>query len=222
MIRLLLLPVFLFLAACSQDFGWHQKLTMVIDTPDGPIVASAVQRMHVTYYPKWMRINGTSRLVELTGESPVADLGSGRIVLTILDTDFRMEKMFLDLGQRPEIFARIEDQVGQPPRTIRPKFYMPLPPFVSFTDISDPSTAFNFRSEDFPKVFGPGYALREMTLEITDEPVTIGTVERMLGLSFFQLHARLRKQWNTDVIAGTASPSYFESIGRSDFIRDFK
>lgn len=217
----LLLPLFLLLAACPQHFRWNQKLTITVNTPHGPVVASAVQRVSITYIPKWMSIDGTSRLAELNGESPVVNLGRGRIVLTILDQDFRMESLFNDLGRRPERFRRIQNQVGEPPRLIRTTTYL-RPSFVSFTDTSDPSTAFEFYGEDFPKVFGPGYTLHDMTLEITDEPVSIGTVERILGPDFFPTLERLVNQRIADRNAGTAGPGYFQTIGRWAFIRDFK
>lgn len=222
MLRFLLLPMFLFLAACSQDFRWHQRLMMTLDTPYGPIVASVVQRVDVTYFPKWMRLDGTSRLTNLTGESLAVDLGGRRVLLSILDDGLMTERMFKDLGRRPEVFAGIEDQVGQPPRPVPDEL---LPLFVAFTDIGDLTTAVELRARDIPRVFGAEYGLREMTVEITEAPVTLGTVERILGPGFSARLDVLRQQRVADRIAGKADPenrAFSEEIGRWTFIRNFK
>ena len=218
---LLLLPLFLLLAACPQHFRWNQKLTITVDTPSGPVVASVVQRMDVTYIPKWMRVVPVEIETELRGEGLAVDLGGGRTLLSKMGEGPVTEKVFKDLGRRPQVYAAIQDQVGEPPRVVRSNSYW-RPKFVSLTDISDPSTAFEFYGEDFPKVFGPGYAFREMTLEITDEPVTTGQVEANLGKEFFRRLEEMHEQWRAAVIARETDQVYFPSIARLDFIKGIK
>jgi hypothetical protein len=60
---------------------------------------------------------------------------------------------------------------------------MPVPPIlypllVTFTDIADPKTVTRVDSANLAATFGPGYALTSITLEITDEPVTEGQVQK--------------------------------------------
>ena len=63
---------------------------------------------------------------------------------------------------------------------------MPLPPdtyplLVTFTDIADPKTVKRVDPDDLAATFGPGYRLASVTLEITDEAVTEGRVQSVLG-----------------------------------------
>lgn len=215
----LLLPLFLLLAACPQHYRWNQKLTITVDTPDGPVVASVVQRIDVSYIPQWMRVVGGEIQTELRGEGLAVDLGGGRILLSMVGQGAMTERVFDDVDRRPQVFAAIEDQVGQPPRQIP---FDLMPPFVSLPDITDPSTASRLLGNDVPRVFGEGYRIRDMKLEITDEPVTTGQVEAIVGKEFFWRLNELQKQRTSDVIAGKADRAFFLTIGRSHFIRDLK
>ena len=61
---------------------------------------------------------------------------------------------------------------------IKPKHY---PLLVTFGDINDPASVKKVDPNDLAATFGPGYTLKSITLEITDEPVTTGKVEDVLG-----------------------------------------
>jgi hypothetical protein len=52
---------------------------------------------------------------------------------------------------------------------------------VTFADVADPTTVARVDPDDLAASFGPGVTLRGMTLEITDDPVTKGVVEGVLG-----------------------------------------
>ena len=54
------------------------------------------------------------------------------------------------------------------------------PMLVTFSNINFPKTVREVRPDQFSSIFGPGYGLKSITLEITDEPVTEGKVESML------------------------------------------
>ena len=237
MIALLIALPFL-LSACPSWYGWNQKLSMTLDTPNGPLVASTVQQVKVTYLPKWMGLGwatGPSVKMQLRGESLAVDLGDGRILLTLLNEGSLAHLVFHDLGDGRERYAAIENQIGHPPRPLERNF---RPEFVSFVDRNDPLTAFRILAEvpagkksdfkDVTEVFGPGYRLREMTLAITDEPVTTGNVERVLGQDFLaaleQIHKldlaeRLKRQ---RLVADQYGIDHVEYIILNDFIREFR
>jgi hypothetical protein len=63
-------------------------------------------------------------------------------------------------------------------RELAPKQY---PLLVTFGDISDPASVKRVDPDNLELAFGPGYALQSITLSITDEPVTTGKVEKVLG-----------------------------------------
>ena len=52
---------------------------------------------------------------------------------------------------------------------------------VTFDDITKPETVRRVNPEDLAAVFGEGVRLKAVTLEITDEAVTEGRVEAVLG-----------------------------------------
>ena len=56
------------------------------------------------------------------------------------------------------------------------------PLLVTFADITDPTTVQKVDPENLVATFGPGVSLKRISLEITDEPVTEGRIERVLGL----------------------------------------
>lgn len=55
------------------------------------------------------------------------------------------------------------------------------PLLVTFTDITDPKTVQKVDPANLAAMFGPGVLLNRITLEITDEPVTEGKIESVLG-----------------------------------------
>lgn len=63
-------------------------------------------------------------------------------------------------------------------RELDPKDY---PLLVTFTDITDPTTVKQVNPTNLAATFGPGVSLKRITLEITDEPVTEGKIEHVLG-----------------------------------------
>ena len=54
-----------------------------------------------------------------------------------------------------------------------------LPLLVTFTDIKDPTTVKKVDPDNLAATFGPGVSLKSITLEITDETVTEGKVEKI-------------------------------------------
>ena len=105
-----------------------------------------------------------------------------------------------DLGVWPEVFRRIERQVGEPPRDV-PRKYWPV--LVTFTDISDPTSVQLVDPDDLSAVFGEGFALRAVTLEITDAPVTSGVVEGVLGWWCEYRTQRARLNGSTSIAIST-------------------
>ena len=63
--------------------------------------------------------------------------------------------------------------------TDMPHSHYPL--LVAFMDITDPKTRQQVDPDNLAGTFGPGVLLKRITLEITDEPVTKGKIERVLG-----------------------------------------
>ncbi len=55
------------------------------------------------------------------------------------------------------------------------------PQMVTFADIADPLSVQLVDPDDLAATFGTGFALRKVTVQVTDEPVTLGRVEPVLS-----------------------------------------
>ena len=175
-------------AGCETLFPWHwrQKLVLTVETPSGVATGSAVTA--VSWSRNYVFKDGPSYYSDVTGEATVVDLGGGRFLFALLsnsnDSGYTADlfKKLVRFGREEElrgarnIFHAVQNSVG--PQTVPPQLY---PMLVTFGDITDPKTVVEVKPDDLATHFGAGVALKSITLEITDEPVTEGVVEKVLG-----------------------------------------
>ena len=203
----------------QHSYDWNQKLTLRIDTPDGLLEASSITHMGVDYFPGGLPLAGTERSYHLTGEAVVADLGDGRYLFALLPKSELAERSFWDLydtESRGAFLGRIQKQVGQPARPVPLKYY---PLLVTFGDLSDPASVMRVDPADLALSFGAGFALHEITLEVTDDPVTEGVVEGVLGGDFFKKWGTIHKEALARGLKDPYFDSFLSSLYRGDLIR---
>lgn len=179
------------LAGCDmlgfRNWSWHQKLTVTVETPEGPRSGSAVSAAWVQMTPKWSGVGDSAGASNssLSGEAVVVDLGQGRYLFALLKgyNEFTGRLAFFPLPQKPlnkDEDAAVYDQLKALRATTElPRELTPL--LVTFTDINDPASVQRADPGDLAAHFGPGYALSSITLAITDEWMTKGRVEAVLG-----------------------------------------
>jgi hypothetical protein len=168
------------LAGCwGSTYEWNQKLTLVVQTPNGDVTASSVIRASYTYGQ--MPMSGNDMSGGYTGEAVVMKLGTGKYLFALLNADgtdeyHRILKTFADElpDDREGGFATITKLRGARPVAANPML-------VTFGNINDPKSVKQVWPNSFAAIFGAGYALKSITLEVTDEPVTEGVVEGVLG-----------------------------------------
>lgn len=183
-IGLILLVAFLYAKHyfMGYEYGWHQKLSVQIQTPAGPVSASSVQAMEALFFPDGLALSGNEVDYDLTGEAVVADLGQGRYLFVLMGPDYLARRSFGDLRVKSDdlgdFFRKIERQAGKVLRDVPHKYW---PQMVTFDDIADPATVREVDPDDLAASFGGGYALQGLSVAITDEPVTEGRVEEVLG-----------------------------------------
>ena len=170
-----------------RSWSWHQKLTVTVETPDGPRSGSAVSAGRFQTTPKWAGVGDSAGASNssLSGEAVVVDLGEGRVLFALLKgyNEFTARLAFFPLPRKPErkeeaaaVFDKLE--------ALRASMELPrelTPLLVTFADINDPASVARVDPTDLAASFGPGYALSSITLAITDEPVTKDRVEAVLG-----------------------------------------
>lgn len=180
------LGLMLALSSCSQTYRWNQKVTLVVQTPDGVREEGHVVAIRLD--------DNTSRLnlpeargarSYVTGEALAMEVAPDRYV-------------FLLLGERsPSLPYWIFDDlqyvrkggngnIAKWVRKIRRRTEavdIPVdrfPRIITFDDINDPNTVKELAPDAFEAEFGAGYALIGMKFQITKEPTTAGIIEGVL------------------------------------------
>lgn len=170
-----------------HDWHWNQKLTVSVMTPDGMKSGSSVVSVSVYDTPSWWGLGdfrgaGSS---SLSGEAVTVDLGNGRYLFALL-TNYSHETAratFIPKEEQPrtkaeviKVYNRLEEMRGS--RELAREQY---PLLVTFDDINEPASVRRVDPGDISASFGPGYLLDTINISITDEPMTNGVVDVVLG-----------------------------------------
>lgn len=167
-------------------WSWHQKLTVEVETPIGPKVASSTSEAHWEMAPKWFKIGdsgGGHGEGSLKGEAVVVELAEGKYLFALLN-GYTAENVIQLFGNLQtfgrEEYAATLNQISSSHETLElPHDQYPL--LVTFDDINDPASVKRVDPANLETTFGPGYRLSGITLALTKEPVTKGEMERVLG-----------------------------------------
>lgn len=161
-------------------------MTVEVETPDGIVTGSSVTNV------EWSRSffgtiwqDAPQWISKVQGEAVMVDLGGGRYLFALMggsNNDKYMTRLvmnvFLDMFGRSSVkgtYQHIQDL--QEPLTVPQKLY---PLLITFTNIDDPKTVTQVDPQDLTASFGEGHSLKNITLEITDDHVTRGQVEKVL------------------------------------------
>lgn len=196
----------------EKTYTWRYKITVTVETPDGDVSGSAV------------RIIGNdlrgSTIPELRGEAVVVDMGE-RGVFFALISDSSLAR-FGETFPRPNrkgaqgmaTWEGLEYHASLPigtTGTVNPGMPAGYPYFVTFKDMDDPKSVtkiqdwermrgqpwgqqWQLKEDRFEEVFGDGVKLKDVIIEITDEPVTWGGVDRYLPKTFY---TEIKSKWRT-------------------------
>jgi hypothetical protein len=184
----MLVAVFLVLSSLGLGgcgtYDWHQKLTVEIETPDGVKVGSAVTE--VSWWENRFFKDGAAFQSEIKGEAAVVDLGNGRYLFALLghadDSGYMAglaPRIIVDRDGLAWSLEAIKRAEGLSGRLEVPSKHFPM--LVTFTDINDPKSVKEVDPANLGATFGAGYALKSIALEVTDEAVTEGKIETVLG-----------------------------------------
>ncbi len=179
--RLAILVLFgaLSLTSCAKHATWHQKMVLYFQTPDGPREVSVVQEVEFVgptpgakqIFRAHSQVRGEAAVASFDGRYLFALLGGADGVLY-----YSLRSAQPDIGPYVDELRRITQQTDplDVPRNLYPRL-------ATFTDITDPASVALVDPDNLAASFGPGYALKRITVAITNEPVTEGVVEDVLG-----------------------------------------
>ena len=174
----------------AMSYIWQQphyaKLTAKVETPEG--VKSGFSVIEV----KWDK---AGRGYNVKGDAVAVDLPKGETLFVLLRSQSSVDwpaylHQIVKLENSPEDQALYYNRIAAN-RTIWPvprtKEYFGnreehenYPYFVRFKNIADPKSVEQVDPDDLAKSFGPGYRLKSLTVQMTDEAVTVG-IEKRLG-----------------------------------------
>lgn len=177
LLRLLALPLLVFALAGCANYSWHQKLTLLIETPSGEITGTSVVEAGWQGPIKRLAPELDTGNSSLTGEAMAVEVRPGRWLFVLLRGQESLLYALLNNGggmeeTAPAILAQRD------PLPVRPDLY---PLMVTFDDIHDPKTVRRVDPADLAATFGPGVSLKGLTIAVTDEPVTKGKAQGVLG-----------------------------------------
>ncbi len=160
--RLLPLALLLLLPACRDEvFRWHQKITVTVETPSGPVSGHAVQSLEVVKALKGYAGQPPGSATELRGEAVAVEVGPGRWLFLLLEgTDVWLLPSLVrpGLGEYAGYGVRTIEvlrAVGElPTGTVLPIPPEGMPRMVTFGDVADPTSVRLVDPQDLDATFG--------------------------------------------------------------------
>jgi hypothetical protein len=152
------------LAACQQQrFEWNQKLTVVVDTPDGLKSGSAVTKVVFSVGTQWPSGNGLA--YGSTGEATMVEVAPRTFLFALQESiqtaglsrrtweDQMSKEQREDPAKRYAFIQNLREQ-----RTVPEDAF---PRLVTFTNLDDPKSVTLVDPKNLAATFGPGFSLRK-------------------------------------------------------------
>jgi hypothetical protein len=172
---------------------YRYRLSVEVETRDGLRSGSSVIEIRYEMFPKLL--TDRDHISRVFGEAVFVDLGQGKNLIGLLaagpsgeDVDYPGRLVFLAFnldGNDPNIPKRLPQLRGKRDLDIyHSSLYEVtkrfLPTFVTFRDLHDLSTARIAPPDLFDEIFGTGFKLRNVSIEMTSDPMTSGIEKKML------------------------------------------
>ena len=202
------------LTGCRDTYEWNQKLTVTVATPSGEVSGSAV--VHEKVWDGQLPASSSAVEYKISGEATMVDLGGGKYLFALLGgSEERAARTFPgksgdSAGDHWKMIAALRES--------RPLARDAWPMLVTFGNVSDPKSVKEVNPKNLAASFGAGYALKGMTLEITDEEVTRGEVEKVLAEAFFRKWGTVHKEARARGIRDPYFDSTMSQLSRGDFM----
>ncbi len=171
------------LGGCQENYTWFQRMTIIVDTPQGVVSASNVVKTGWTKNDSLGAANGAAWRYGPRGEAVVVPLGGGRYLFALTMKDeyagnIAGQVLFKQDGRvwGTDKFKAITAHKGALDVS-----FSRAPMLVTFDDITKPETVKLVDPANLSATFGEGYALKSISVEIADEKVTEGAVGKVLG-----------------------------------------
>ena len=168
------------------------RLTATVETPQGERTAFSVIESSTNRSITRVKVRGEAVAVELPGgealfvllrSASMIDWAASLPGIPVIEADVpahglaerqvQLERQFAAMAQDRDVYYLWGPAVAKE----RAQY---LPYMVRFRDPADPKSVEKVDPADLAKSFGPGYRLKSLTVQVTDDPVTRG-IEKRLG-----------------------------------------
>jgi hypothetical protein len=152
------------LSSCTRDTSWNQRLTLIIETPQGEVRGSAVTRVTKTETSGslvLMEARGVRSKVE--GEAVVVEVAPGKFLFALLSGSNEEKRdathwvypayQLSEAGSYGAAMMKVQSQRFDTPVPLPPEGW---PMLVTFDDITKPETVRRVNPADLAAVFGEG------------------------------------------------------------------
>jgi hypothetical protein len=212
---------FLFYVLIHPTHNWHQKTIVEIETPDGLKTGSSVVSVRWKegsriggYFPGTEKANSS-----FSGEATVVEVLPGKYLFALLKGETHLgdpEVVALGMfGVDGTIRHAVPILKNSRQKEDIPRDHYPL--LVTFKDLNDPASVQQVEPDQLATIFGLDIKLKRITLEITDEPVTRGKVEKVLGWFSKYRKNNYRLNGETCVACPVSSENIADLISTSEF-----
>ena len=210
-----LLPLLLFgalaLAGCSRKYDWRQKITVTVETPEGERSGSSVQQINASR--TWLPIGATAVSRKLIGEAVVVELPRQRYLFALLSGGESGEMVgLLQNFTNNRHGALTAESLGaaaaKPIGSVHTISGSSTPLLVTFGNVNYPESVRRVDPDKLTAIFGPGYKIKSITLEVTSEPVSTGRPAAVLPwlCSYFNPHRALSGKRGGNKLADNLGP----------------
>lgn len=174
---------------------WHvyrYRIAVEVDTPAGVRTGSAVREIRWSRLPT-LGSESQSINVKQTGEAVAMDLPTGKTLFVLVgEANGTIQAgLFSIVGGKGAMGALLKeaDSTRQvytfPSREILRRHHVAYPRFVTFNDPADPLSVVEVDPANPTATLGPGYSIKRVTIQMTDEPVSRGIRKRLPWLGSY-------------------------------------
>ena len=197
------------LGSCGSSDGppdYRYRLKVEVNTPEGLKTGSSVIQVTQRLVRPGSSPAGAAVERRVKGEAVAVDLPGEKTLFALLrsDNDYEWSSEVMQTLAphiKGESFEQqLDDMLALKGEIVLPRMfprYGPIdersayPMFVTFGDISDPTSVKSVDPDDLAATFGEGISMKRMVVQITDDPVTNDIEDRLIWIhkikgSFFR------------------------------------
>ncbi len=173
-------------SGCSTKPSYRYKMVVEVETPQGVKIGTAVRA--VSFH---VRMEGGD-MAKVRGEAVAVDLPGGQSLFALLSghdgfgdysawiADWALKRPLSTNGANAGYEAgRFAEIYPTRPKTKSPIGTTSTPLLVRFKNIADPKSVERVDPAALDAAFGAGVTLKRITVEVTDDPVTLGIEKRL-------------------------------------------